>query len=150
MAIELLPLGQISIFPENVWEVTNGPKGKRTTTAFREAIWLGEIKGEAINARSHWGNGTYLEGSTGIAEPEIRIMFETDQNEFIFLHYFARINIEKQSNGEVPGPLLSGRIETEAPRYNWLNETMVVGDGTFTFNDDEIRMDYFLQALGRA
>jgi len=138
-------MGRISIIPTLQYEINRGPRGRRTVTHFDAASWECEL----FKAKSLWANGTYLESASGITEPEIRIMFETDQGELLFFHYIARVDLQKQATGEVSGPLSTGTVETDAERLLWLNETAIVGDGLFTVEDQGMSMVYKVYALER-
>lgn len=145
MSLVLKPMGKITVIPTNQYEVACGPVGKRTATELRSVTWECSL----FNATSRWANGTYLAGTTGIAEPEIRIMFETDRGEFLYVEYIARIDLAKHATGKVPGPLSTGRVETDAERLLWLNETAIVGDGLFTIGKNSMSMVYSVYALDR-
>lgn len=146
MSLVLKPMGRLTVIPTKQHEVTHGPIGRRTVTEFESVRWECEL----FSARSLWANGVYLAGTTGIAEPEIRIMFETDSGELLYVSYLARVDLEKQSSGQVPGPLSTGRVETQADRLLWLNETAIVGDGLFSVQEHRMSMVYEVYVLERA
>lgn len=153
MAIELKSIGRLTVVPSNRTEFENGPHGTRGVANFAATTWEGDL----INAEMIWGNGCYTTGPDGTWEPEIRLMMRTDDNALIFLNYWARMDRQKLMRKEIPGPMLAGRIETIAPKYQWLNETHVVGEGYFTsqFNEQggysvgDVIMAYDMYALLR-
>jgi len=150
MDLSIVDLGIITVYPEATWSIENGPKGTRSATTFREVVW----EGERVNARSLWANGTYLLGASGIAEPEIRILFDCGDGAQLFVHYLARFDAGKLFAREVPGPMMAGTVETGDERYAWLNETMLVGNGRFDFVDavspSKSQMVYEVGALTRS
>ena len=150
MGLTLKPLGRIIVDVLRSHDFDDGPKGTRSVSDFERVTWEGSV----IRAQSLWANGTYTTGATQISEPEIRVLFETDDGAMIFLHYWCRLDMTRL---DIQGPLLSGRIETNDERYAWLNETHVVGDGSFSQAvgpDGEpqptgSRMEYEMYALER-
>lgn len=133
MALQLKDIGRLTVIPSTRDEFENGPHGTRGVANFAATTWEGDV----INATMLWGNGCYTTGPDGTWEPEIRLMMRTDDGALIFLNYWARMNRKKLMDKEIPGPFLAGRIETNAPKYQWLNETHVVGEGFFTAQFDK-------------
>lgn len=144
-AISVLDLGTITIFPDQSWRFPGGPKGTRSVTSFKGAEWVGY----GIHAKALWGNGSYTASPEGIVEVNVRFLFKTDDDALIYLDYVARFDWEEQESGEVSGPVMTGRIETNAERYAWLNKTQVIGKGSFEDGkgDRTMQMQYRLYAL---
>lgn len=153
MALELIDLGRLTVTPSKRIEFENGPHGTRGVADFAKTTWESEL----INATMLWGNGCYTTGPDGTWEPEIRLMMLTDDGDKLFVNYWVRVNRDKMMSGEVVGPLMAGRIETIAPKYRWLNDTHIVGDGFFTtqfdengeFSTGDVIMAYNVYALSR-
>ena len=124
MELQLEPLGVLTVHTDQSWNFANGPLGGRSCTAFREVVW----EGQHLRATSVWANGTYRNGIE-IAEPNIRVLFRTDDDVSLYLDYVARVHLPTNVHGATPS-ILSGRVEVdEASRYAWLNRTAVVGHG---------------------
>ena len=151
MALELLPLGRMDIHARESWLVEGGPRGHRSVTAFDEVV----LHGGPIRARSLWANGTYL-ASERVAEPNIRALFETEEDEGgparLFLEYIARFEIDAEAAAATGTPTpgenpvyLAGRIETGDERYHWLNATQLVGKGGFDV--ERLVLSYEIHAL---
>jgi len=82
MALELVPLGRLEIHAEQSWSISEGPRGTRSVTAFRQIFW----SGGPIEARSLWANGSCL-ATEFVAERNIRALFETTDAERVLLAY---------------------------------------------------------------
>jgi hypothetical protein len=109
----------------------NGPVSGRSCSSFREVVW----DSPHLKARSVWGNGSYQNGPE-IAEPNIRVMFSSDDGTLLYLDYLVRVHLPTHtlpvgSPGKSPA-IMSGRLEVDEsnPKYAWLNRTQVVGMGT--------------------
>jgi hypothetical protein len=149
MAIELQSLGRLDIYANASWSIAEGPRGTRSVTTFDKVLWRGPV----LNARSLWANGTYL-ATEQIAEPNIRALFETEDDEpaTLFLEYHARFAVDaavrEQTGQPSPGEnpvYLAGRIETDDDRYTWLNATQIVGKGGF--DAKRLVLSYEIHAL---
>lgn len=147
--LELETLGRLDIHASESFSIRNGPRGTRSTTLFEKVVWTGDV----IRATSRWANGTYL-ASDRIAEPHIRIFFETDEESpaSLFVDYRARFAIDldaqRRTGQPSPGPnpvYLAGRIETDDDRYAWLNATQIVGKGGF--DAQRLVLSYEIHAL---
>lgn len=144
MRFRLEPMGTLTVHTEASWNFDNGPLGGRSCTAFREVVW----DCDALRARSVWSNGSYRNGAE-IAEPNIRVMFRTDDDVLLYLEYVARAHLPSHIEGTTPS-ILTGRIEVDDShaRYAWLNRTAVAGhgildlaQGTMTYEMGAIRWD---------
>ena len=125
--IEIYPMGSLVVYmaPDHSWRVPDGPLGIRSTTNFREIVW----ENDHFLARSVWANGTYRSGPR-IADVEVRMMLQTEQEELIFFQYVGRADLEPHMQGKTP-VISAGRTEAPEPgRFAWLNETQFVGKGT--------------------
>ena len=145
MPLDLRPLGTLDIYAASSWAIEGGPRGTRSVTDFDRVLWRGPV----VEAHSLWANGTYL-ATQRVAEPHIRVFFETDEAEraHLFLEYHARFAIEESVAQPSPGEnpvYLAGRIETADERYAWLNTTQIVGKGAF--DPQRLALSYEVYAL---
>jgi len=147
--LELTPLGRLDIHATESFSIDAGPRGTRSATNFAKVVWTGPV----LQATSRWANGTYL-ATEFIAEPNIRVFFETDEDDpaSLFLDYRARFEIDANLRARTgqPSPganpvYLAGRIETTDPRYTWLNATQIVGKGGFDM--ERLVLSYEIHAL---
>jgi len=149
MALTLEPLGRLIVFATESFSIAGGPRGTRSATNFEKVLWTGPV----LQATSRWANGTYL-ATEFVAEPNIRVFFETNEDEpaSLFLDYRARFEIDRdlqQQTGQ-PSPganpvYLAGRIETTDARHAWLNATQIVGKGGFDI--ERLVLSYEIHAL---
>ena len=131
MTLRLEPMGTLVIHVDESWNFMNGPVSGRSCSAFREVVWESPL----LRARSVWANGSYRNGPE-VAEPNIRVMFRTDEGVMIYLDYLVRVHLPSHTlpvgtPGKSPA-IMSGRLEVDDAdsRFSWLNRTQVVGDGT--------------------
>src|SRR2546423_1916922 len=87
MALALEPIGTLVVHIDQSWRIGNGPAGGRSCSSFREVTW----QSHTFDAHSVWGNGSYRESE--ITEANIRVMFTTVDDAFIFLDYVARVHL---------------------------------------------------------
>lgn len=130
MRMRLDPMGTLTVHTDSSWNFADGPLGGRSCTSFREVTW----ESDHLTARSVWANGSYRNGPE-IAEPNIRIMFRTDDDVLLYLDYVARVHLPTNVTGASPS-ILTGRIEVDDGNtsYAWLNRTAVVGHGVLDLN----------------
>ncbi|MGW0176779.1 DUF3237 family protein [Rhodococcus sp. NPDC003322] len=125
MSLRLESLGTLVVHIDQSWRVENGPIAVRSCSSFKQVVWESPL----FTARSVWANGEYLQGDH-VAEPNIRIMFKTDDDSSFYLSYGARTDLPTHHLGKSP-VIMTGRIEAGEtnPKYNWLNRTQIVGHG---------------------
>ena len=125
MELRLEPMGTMTVYIDESWNFGNGPIGGRSCTTFTGVEWISP----SLTARSVWANGSYVTGPE-VGEPNIRILFRSDDDVLIYLDYVVRVDLPTHTVGESPA-IMSGRLEVDEsnPRYRWLNRTQVVGIG---------------------
>ena len=125
MPLRLESMGLLTVHVDRSWNFSNGPVGARSCSAFAGVDWVSPY----WSARSEWANGSYLAGPE-IAQPNIRVLFRTDDDVFLYLDYSARAHLPSHTPGDSPA-IMAGRLEVDdaIPRYRWLNRTQVVGFG---------------------
>ena len=125
MSLRLEPMGTLVVHIDQSWRLTNGPVSGRSCTTFREVVWDSPY----LSARSLWANGTYQYGPE-IAEPNIRVLFRTEDDVLLYLDYLVRIH-HPTHNAERSPAIMSGRLEIDDAneKYRWLNRTQVMGYG---------------------
>ena len=125
MTLRLRADGHLDVHIDESWNFANGPIAGRSCTSFREVEWTGPL----LVARSLWANGSYVTGPE-VGEPNIRILFRTDDDILIYLDYLVRVHLPSHTAGQTPA-IMSGRLEVDEAneRYRWLNRTQVVGSG---------------------
>lgn len=125
MKLDLEPMGTLTVHTGGgSWNFSGGPIAGRSCTAFESVEWTSPY----FEATSVWANGSYRNGPE-IAEPNIRIMFNTDDGALLYLDYLARVHLPSNIAGESPS-VLHGAVEIdETHRLAWLNRTALVGYG---------------------
>lgn len=125
MSLRLESMGTLVVHIDQSWGFEHGPIAARSCSSFRQVVWECPL----FTARSVWANGAYLHGAR-VAEPNIRIMFGTDDESSLYLEYAARADLPTHHLGQSP-VIMTGRIEADEtnPKYNWFNRTQIVGRG---------------------
>lgn len=128
MKLALQPFGTLTVHTGGgTWNFANGPIAGRSCTQFERVEWTNPY----FSATSLWANGTYRNGPA-IAEPNIRILFRTEDESLLYLEYLARAHLPTHVAGASPS-ILHGSLEIDEahPRLAWLNRTAIVGYGSF-------------------
>ncbi len=113
-----------------------GPLGNRR---IREVLG-GEVTGERINGRVGTGGGDWvLVGPDGWGRLDVRLQIHTDDGADIYVQYFGVIEYTEAAHAANAGERSSDfgdhyfrtapRLETGDPRYEWVNQTLFVGEG---------------------
>jgi hypothetical protein len=118
-------MGVLTVHVDQSWNFSNGPISGRSCSAFAGVDWVSP----QLTAKSVWANGSYVTGPE-VGEPNIRIMFRTDDDVLIYLDYLVRVHLPTHTPGDTPA-IMSGRLEVDDTndRYRWLNRTQVLGIG---------------------
>ena len=88
MTLTLQPFGELVVHIDDTWNFSNGPISGRSCTSFREVVWDNDV----FRARSVWANGSYQTGPE-VAEPNIRVLFRTDDDTLVYLDYLVRVHL---------------------------------------------------------
>ena len=126
MTLELTSLGTFTVHAGPSWRFAGGPLGTRSVSEFEGVTW----ESERVCARSVWANGTYRSGDA-IVEVHVRAMLETSDAAMLYIDYVGRFRPRELAAG-TGRVLMTGRFETADQRYDWLNATQVVGQGTLS------------------
>ena len=133
-------LAQIQTFGET-------PFGQRVTYIAGEGLF----EGPKLNGRILPGGGDWLlKGREGLSFLDVRKTFETHDNALIHVSYTGLYRFDEQVTSKLNAGLASEfgetlfqtqiRFETGDPRYDWLNETLAVGEGKETQDSVEYRV----------
>ncbi|MCC7076656.1 MAG: DUF3237 domain-containing protein [Acidimicrobiia bacterium] len=129
MAVELVPLCEVSVVLRDPIDVGIGPAGWRMIFEVEAA----RVRGERLNAELRGraaADWLAVTGTTGALD--VRATFETDDGAVVFAHYLGRTDL---SRGPGASPIYVAPVfETGDPRYAWLNTLQAVGKGVLTGN----------------
>jgi hypothetical protein len=142
--VQLVPLLTFRNTLSAVQAIGDTPFGYRITYIVGE----GRFEGERLRGRILPGGGDWLtRGSGNLARLDVRKTFETDDKALIHVSYTGLYKF----SDDVAARLASGRdcefgdtlylahvqFETGDERYDWLNETLAIGEGRETQNGVE-------------
>jgi hypothetical protein len=116
--------------------IGDGPWGNRR---IREVLG-GEVSGERINGTVGTGGGDWiLVGPDGWGRLDVRLTINTDDGASIYVQYFGVIEYNEAAFAANAGERSSEysehyfrtapRLETGDERYQWVNQTLFVGEG---------------------
>ncbi len=110
----------------------------------------GSIDGERIKAKFASGVGTTLIGADRFGNFEIRARFITDDNAALYLTFEGFLEFsDKAIRGHAPGAStefgdpkihITVRLESDHPKYSWVNHTVFVGEGRFAADGFEYKV----------
>jgi len=120
-ALELLPLGRMTIHLRDPILLTGVPAGTRLIAEVAGARFDGErLSGKAKgNANADW----LTIGHDGTAALDVRALLETDDGALVFIQYTGRLHLAEQTAYGTP------LFETGDDRYTWLNQIQAIGKG---------------------
>ncbi len=112
----------------------------------------GKVYGDRIHGRIvPMGADWSIVHPNGVVDVDCRAMIETDDGAFINMFYDGRIDLgsekaaEDYSNGKFP-PIMGTQphpvLDTDDPRYEWVNRISCFGIGRVDFTDDPIVIQY--------
>lgn len=126
-AIELVPLGTLTITLGETVRLLGTPSGERVIVEFPVI----ELAGDRI--RAHRKGATAADwlviAGDGTAQIDIRFTLETDDGALIYVQMNGRTDANTFASG---GPLyMAPRFETGDARYAWLNRIQAISKGAF-------------------
>lgn len=140
MAMELKPLGTMTLTMQPPTVMPNSPAGTRIIVEFSQI----ELKGERLNAKlKGTAAGDWLRvGPEGTATLDFRFCLETQDGAVIFVQAAGRADSAGFAKGAPT--YIAPTFETSDARYAWLNRVQAVGRGhasgqTVTFEICEVR-----------
>ncbi|MBA3546949.1 MAG: DUF3237 domain-containing protein [Nannocystis sp.] len=128
MAIELVPLGNLTFQLGTQSLLRTTPSGMRLISELSAVEWTGErLRGQLRGAAAaDW----LIIGADGIATLDIRFVLATDDGAILYVHGPGRSDASKGA-GSAPSYFVP-YIETDDPRYAWLNRTQLIAKGQLT------------------
>lgn len=124
MAVELVPLGTLTVTLGEPIVVGDGPAGTRMIFEVESAEVTGERVNGSLKGRSS-ADWLVVNGTVGTLD--VRATIETNDGAIIYAHYGGRVDL---SGGIGAAPLyVAPRFETADERYAWLNTIQAVGKG---------------------
>jgi len=115
--------------------IGNSPAGQRSYFD----VLGGTINGERVNGKLLGGGEWALIGSDKHLRVDVRLQAQTDDGANLYIQYFGIIELnEKLVSATENGTetdfgdqyfYTNPRIETGDPRYAWLNQTFLIGEG---------------------
>lgn len=131
----------------DVQEIGDGPFGTRRTYI----VGAGTFEGERLRGEILPGGGDWMTiGKDGLANLDVRKTLRTHDGALIHLSYQGlyrfdealSAKVERGEDAEFGETLFQvlARFETGDGRYDWLNSTLVVGEGRETSSGVEYRL----------
>jgi hypothetical protein len=130
MAIELVPLGTMTVETGSVTSIAGGPISRRVVVELRNI----RIEGERLRGLQHGATaGDWLVvGPDDTATLDIRFCIKTHDGALIYVHAAGRADAKTFGSGGAT--YLAPVFETADERYAWLNSVQAIakGHGTAT------------------
>ncbi len=145
--MKLEPLMNFRNALEQIQAIGDAPFGQRVTYIAGEGTFEGpRLKGRILPGGGDW----LLKGRDGLSFLDVRKTFETDDEALIHVSYTglyrfsdpltAKLNVGGASEFGETLFQTQLRFETGDQRYDWLNETLAVGEGRETSDRVEYRV----------
>lgn len=129
MAIELVPLGTLTLGTRSATVITGGPLGGR-----RVIVELCDIRveGERLRGTQHGGTaGDWLiVGPDETAMLDVRFCIKTHDGALVYVHAGGRADAKTFGTGGAT--YLAPVFETSDERYAWLNKVQAIAKGSGT------------------
>lgn len=117
--------------------VGSGPYGLRHVLPVK----AGTVKGDRLRGTATIGGGDWLlVGDDGFGRLDVRAQFITDDDAVIYMSYLGLVEITPAAADALSGGgwgtefgdhyfVTTPRLECGAPKYEWVNQTIFVGQG---------------------
>ena len=129
MAIELVPLGELTVTIANQTTLRSTPQGGRLIGEAAACRWEGDrVRASLVDHNAHDWVRFHADGSVSV---DARLLLRTDDGAAIAISYRGRADKAPADGGVI---LTAPTFETDDERYAWLNRVQAVAKGRRTGN----------------